>query len=212
MVRYNNVVLEIDLAAFTVFHHAAIEYLIEQFEHVGMGLFDLVQEHDGIGTPPHRFGEHSTFAVSHISGRRTLQGGDGMRFLKFRHVDGDQVVLAAVEKIRQGQRCFGLAHAAGTHQHEYSDRLVGIIQTGSRCLNPLADDLQSVALADHPVAQHLLQGENRIDLILHHLADRDSGPGGDDFTDNLGVDTDPDQTSFTLQLRKLAFKMRKLSA
>ena len=76
-----------------------------------------------------------------------------MRFLEFRHVDGDQVVLAAIEKIGEGERGFGLPDAAGTDQHENADGLVGIVEAGARCGNSLADNFESVRLSDHALAE-----------------------------------------------------------
>ena len=137
-------VLEIDLAAFAVFHLALVEHLEEQLQHVGVRLLHFVEQHHGIRPPPHRFGEHAAFAVAHISRRRSLQRGNGVRLLELRHVDGDQVVLAAVEQVGERQRRLGLADAARPHQHEHADRLVGIVEPSARRADALADHLQRV--------------------------------------------------------------------
>ena len=38
-------VLEVDFAAFAVFEHALVEDLVEEFQHVRVGLLDLVEQH-----------------------------------------------------------------------------------------------------------------------------------------------------------------------
>ena len=65
-------VLEIDEAAFAVFHHALVEDLEEDFVHVGVRLFDFVEQHHAVGPAAHGFGEHAAFAVADVSGRRSL--------------------------------------------------------------------------------------------------------------------------------------------
>ena len=127
---------------------AFVEDLEEQLQHVGMRLFDFIEQHHGIRPAAHGFGENSAFAVADIAGRRALQRRDGMRFLKLRHVDGDQVVLAAIEQVGERQRGFGLADAAGADQQEDADGLVGIVQAGARGANALGDLQQGVILAD----------------------------------------------------------------
>ena len=124
----DDVVLEVDLAAFAVFHLALVEDLEEEFEHVGMGLLNFIEQHDGVGPATHGLGEDAAFAVADISGRRALQRRDGMRLLELRHVDGDEVVLAAIEEVGERQRGLGFAHAAGADEHEHADGLVGIVE------------------------------------------------------------------------------------
>ena len=74
-------------------------------------------------------------------------------FLVLRHVDGDQVPLAAVEGVGQRQRRLGLAHAAGADEQEDADRPPGVGEVGARGANPLADRLEGVRLADDPLLE-----------------------------------------------------------
>jgi hypothetical protein len=50
-------VLEVDAPARAVLHLPLVEHLEEDFVHVGMGLLDLVEQHDGIGLAAHRLGQ-----------------------------------------------------------------------------------------------------------------------------------------------------------
>ena len=118
-------VLEVDLAALAVLEHALVEDLEEQLQDVGMGLLDLVEQDHAVRPAADGLGQHAAFAVADVAGRRALEGRDGVRFLVLRHVDGDQVPLAAVERVGQRQRGLGLADAAGPDEQEDADRLPG---------------------------------------------------------------------------------------
>jgi len=67
-----------------------------------------------------------------------------MRFLEFGHVDGDDVLLAAIQRFGKGKRGFGLADAGRAAQHEDADRLVGIVELGAAGLDALRDHAQTV--------------------------------------------------------------------
>ncbi len=71
---------------------------------VGVGLLDLVEQHDAVGLAADRLGQHAALAVADVAGGRALQRRDRVRLLVLRHVDRDQVALAAVEDVGQRQR------------------------------------------------------------------------------------------------------------
>ena len=64
-------VLEVDFATEAVGELAVVEHLQEQVEHVGVGLLDFVQKHDGVGLAAHFFGELTAFFVAYIAWRRS---------------------------------------------------------------------------------------------------------------------------------------------
>ena len=55
-----------------------------------MGLFYLVQQHNGVGVTTHAFRQLSAFFVAYIARRGTNQTGDIERFGIFGHVDTNQ--------------------------------------------------------------------------------------------------------------------------
>src|SRR5882757_2956516 len=116
-------VLEIDLSTVAIFHDALVEHLEENLMHVGMGLLDFVEQYHAVRLSPYRLGQSSAFAVTDIARRRAFQRRDGVRLLKLRHVDGDHVLLAAIERLGQRQRGLSLADTGGAGEHEYADRL-----------------------------------------------------------------------------------------
>ena len=169
-------VAEVDVAPFPILHPALVEDLEEEFVHVRVRLLDLVQQHHAVRPPPHRLGQHTAFAIPDITRGRALERGDGVRLLELAHVDGDDVLLAAVERLGQRQRRLGLAHARGAGEQEDADRLVRVVEPGARGLDAPGDHLQRVFLADHPLVERVGQLQHRLHLVLDHAPDGDAGP------------------------------------
>ncbi len=164
-----------------------------------MGLLDFVEQDDAVGVAAHGFGEHSPFAVAHIAGRAAFQAAHGVRFLVLAHVDGDELLLAAVERFGQGERGFGLADAAGADEQEHALGFVRVFQVGARGAHALRHGVQGLGLADDALFEHGLQVHDGGDLVLDHLAQRDAGPRGDDLGDDEAIDLDRDEWGLALQ-------------
>src|SRR4051812_6913504 len=113
-----------------------------------MSFLDFIQKHNRIRTAPDCFGKNTALTIANISRRRTFQRGHRMGFLKFGHVDRDDVFFAAVQEIREGQSSFCLADAAWSHEQENAYRLVWIIKARSRRSDTLANGFESMVLAD----------------------------------------------------------------
>src|ERR1017187_10534495 len=193
-------VLEIDFAALAVFHEALVEDLVEQLEDVGVSFFDFVEEHYGIRTAADGFGEHAALAIADVAGRRALQSGNGMGFLELRHVDADEVLFAAIEEVGESQSGFGLADTGGAGQKEDADGAAGIVERSAGGADAFGDAGEGVSLADDAAAEVVLELKDGGDLVFEHLAERDAGPGGDDFSDGLGVYADAHEGLLALQL------------
>ena len=80
---------EIDRAALAVGQAAVVEHLQQHVEHVAVRFLDLVEQHDLVGPPPHRFGQHAAFLIADIAGRRADQPRDRMLLHELAHVDAD---------------------------------------------------------------------------------------------------------------------------
>ena len=122
-----------------------------------------------------------------------------MRLLVLAHVDGDQLLLATVQRFGQRQRGFGLAHAAGAGEQEHALGLVRVFQVGARGAHALGHGVERVVLPDHARLQQRLELEHVLDLVLDHLAQRDAGPGRDDLGHHVAVHLHGDHGRFTLQ-------------
>ena len=79
----------------------------------------------------------------------------------------------------------------------------GSVRLALRSADPLADRLQGMRLADDAFLELGPQVEDSLDLVGHHLADRNAGPTGDDLGNRLGIDRDLHQRRLSLQLAQL---------
>src|SRR5690606_1757345 len=82
-------VAEVDLAPFAVVGHAFIEDLIEDVQHFGVGLLDLIEQDHRVRFLPDRLGQHAAFAVADIAGRRTDQARYRVLLLELGHRSED---------------------------------------------------------------------------------------------------------------------------
>lgn len=78
--------------------------------HIGVGLFNFVEQDNAVGLPAYGFGEDTAFTIADVARRGSLKGRNGMRFLILTHVDGDHVLFTTVQGVSQGQGCFRLAN------------------------------------------------------------------------------------------------------
>ena len=182
---------------------APIEDLKEEFENVGVGFFDFVEQDDGVGPTTNGFGEHAAFAVADVSGGRAFQGGNGMGFLELAHVNRDHVALSTVKEVGEGERGFGFADAGGADEHEDADGFVGVFHLGLGDLDALGDGIESVVLTDDALRELRGEVEGVLDFVFEHFADRDAGPGRDDFADGLAIEADAHERIFTLEAFEL---------
>ena len=179
-------VAEIDGAALAVGQPAVVEHLQQHVEHVRMRLLDLVEQHDLIGPPPHRFGERAAFVVADIAGRRADQPGHRMLLHVLRHVDADQRMLVVEQELRQRLGQLGLADAGRAQEHERADRPVRILQAGAGAAHRGRHRLHGLGLADDALGELLLHVQQLLALAFEHAVDRNAGPARDDLRDVIG--------------------------
>ena len=110
-----------------------------------------------------------------------------MRFLELAHVDGDDVLLAAVQGFGERQRGFGFTDAGRTAQHKDAHRLVRVVQLRPGGFHAAGNQVQTVTLADNALVQRVGKVEYRVDLVFHHPAQRDPGPVRDDRGDHVFI-------------------------
>ena len=106
-----------------------VKDLEEDFVNVGMRLLNLIEQHDTVGSAPHRFGEDAALAIAHIAGRGALEGRDGVGFLEFAHIDGDDVLFTAVQRLGERECGFRLADPGVTGEEKDPDGFAGIVQS-----------------------------------------------------------------------------------
>ena len=80
-----------------------------------------------------------------------------MWLLELRHVDGDHVSLAAIKHVGKGKCGFSLSHAAGSDQHEYTNRFTWVIQISPECSDSPGNRIQGFTLSNHSLRQPVFQ-------------------------------------------------------
>ena len=134
-------VAEVHLPAEAVGQFALLENLEEHVHDVGMGLLDLVKQHDGVGVAAHLLGQLAAFLVADVARRRA----DEPRDVELLHVLGHVELhkrFAVAEHVHGetlGQECF--ADAGRAEHHESADRACGILEVGAAAAQRLAEGL-----------------------------------------------------------------------
>src|ERR671921_1181390 len=145
-------VLEVDSPALGIGQPSVVEHLKQRVEDVGMGLLDLVEEDDAVGTAPHLLRELSGLLVADVAGRGADEPGDGVGLLKLGHVYPDHGVFFAEEVLGECPRELGLAHARGTEEDEAADGALRILYARPGAPDGLGHGLDRGLLAHDPLA------------------------------------------------------------
>ena len=88
-------VLEIDGIAEAVGQMPIFKDLQQDVVHIRMGLFDFVEQNDGVRIPLYTLGKLAAFLIADIPWRRSDQLRHRMLFHELRHVEPDQRFFAA---------------------------------------------------------------------------------------------------------------------
>ena len=150
-----------------------------------MRLFDLIEQHDRVGTPPHRFGELARLFVANVSRRRADHSRHGVLLLVLRHVDADHRLLVVEQQLGERACHLGFANACGAEEEERTQRPVGVLQSGARPANGVRDGDHRLVLTHDPFVQAILHLQEFLDLALHEPRDRDMRPAAHDLRDVL---------------------------
>src|SRR5215218_3613110 len=149
-------VLEVHRTALRVGELSVLQDLQHDVEDVRMGLLDLVEENDAVGTAPDLLGELATLVVTDVAGRRTNQTAHRVALHVLGHVEPDHGVLVAEEVFGEGPRQLGLAHASGPEEYERAGWPVRVLDAGERAADGPGDGLDGLVLPDDAAVQSVL--------------------------------------------------------
>ena len=181
-------VLEVHRPALAVGEPPVVHDLQEDVEDVGVGLLDLVEEHDGVRAPAHGLGQLAALVVADVAGGRADEARHGVLLHVLAHVDADHRVLRVEHELGQRAGQLGLADAGRAEEQERADRPVRVAQAGARAPQGVGHRLDGGLLAHDAPVQALLHVDELGDLALHEPRHRDAGPATDDLGDVLGRD------------------------
>jgi len=122
-------VLKVHRTPLAVREAPLIQDLQEHVKDLGVRLFDLIKEHDGIRVPAHGLCELAALIISHITGWRTDHSCHSVPFLVFAHVQPNHGALVIEQELCQRPSQFRLAHTGGTEEDKGANRPVWILQT-----------------------------------------------------------------------------------
>src|SRR5215211_3243236 len=183
-------VLEVHGAALRVRELPVFQYLQHDVEDVRVGLLDLVEENDAVGTTPHLLRELAALVVADVAGRRTDETRDRVALHVLGHVEPDHGVLVAEEVLGQSPRKLGLADPGRTEEDERAARTIGVLDAGEGTADGARDGLDGLVLADDAPVQGVLHLQEARGLFFGHLLYRDACPHGDDLGDLVLTDGD----------------------
>ena len=107
----NDGVFEVHGTALSVGQAAVIQYLQQDVEHVGMGLFHFVQKNHAVRFAADLFGQVAALFVADIARRRADQACNGVFFHVFGHIDTNQMIFAVEQEACQSFAQLGFTHA-----------------------------------------------------------------------------------------------------
>ena len=160
----------------------------KRVEHVGVGLFDLVEQDHAERLAPHGLGELAALFVPDVAGRRADEAADRVLLHVLGHVERDQCVVVAEQELGQRLGQLGLADAGRAEEDERPTRALRILEAGPGAADGLGDRLDGVLLTEHPLVQFGLHVEELLRLFLGELVHRDAGPQRQHLGDRLFVD------------------------
>src|SRR5918993_5071762 len=188
--HYDDRVLEVDRPALGVSEASVVEDLQQRVEDFGVGLLDLVEEDDAVGTAPHLLRELSCLLIADVARGSADEPGDGVGLLELGRVYPDHGVLFAEEVFGERPCELGLADSGRTEEDKATDGALRVLDACSGTPDGLGHSPDRGLLPDDPLVQHALQVQETLGLLLEDVGRRHTGPllqyGGDVLTGHLG--------------------------
>ena len=129
----------------------------QDVENVGVRLFNLIEQHYGIRSPPDGLGELSAFFVSDVTRRRSDQTRDRVLLHIFAHIDANHCVLVVEEEFSQRAGEFGFSNSGWSEENKRADRAIRILQTGAGPTDGVRYGLTRRVLPNHSFVQVILE-------------------------------------------------------
>ncbi len=182
------VFLKSTVRALGVGQAAVLEDLQQRVEDVGMGLLDLVEQHDRVGTAADGLGELAALLVAHVTRRRPDETGNRVLLHVLGHVELDERVLVAEEELGEGLGRLGLTDPGWSEEDERAGGTLGVLQPGARPADRARHRGDRVVLADDAFVELVFHAKQLGRLFFGKRSHRDARPGRQDLGDLLLID------------------------
>src|SRR5690625_3248877 len=159
--------------------------LQQRVEDIGVGLFDLVEQHDGERLAAHLLGQFATLVVADVSGRGTEQARNGVLLTELGHVELDERFLVPEQELGQGLRQLGLTNTGRAGEDERTAGALRVLQAGTGAANSLRNGLDRFGLTDDALVQFFFHAQQAGGLFLGELEYRDTGGHCQDLGNNV---------------------------
>ena len=163
--HHDNGIFKIHLAAVGVGDLSVIENLQQDVHHIGMRLFNLVEEDDGVGLAADLLGELTGLVIADIARRRADDAGDRVLFHEFRHIEANERVGRIEEILCKLLDKLGLADTRGADKNK-AHRLVLGRNAHAVAANGGGNGLDGLVLADNVLFQALVELTQAVELVL----------------------------------------------
>ncbi len=181
-------VLEVDDAALTVGQATLFEDLQQRVEDVGVGLLDLVEQHDRERLAAHLLGELAALFEADEPGRGTEQPRDGVLLAELAHVERDQRRLVVEQELGERLGELGLSDARGAGEDERAGGALRVLEAGALAADRAGEGRDGLLLSDDALVQRLLHEDQAAGLLLGELEDGDAGGLCEHLGDQAFVD------------------------
>ena len=147
-----------------------LEDLEQDVEDLGVGLLDLVEEHDRVVLAADRLGQLAALVEADVARGCADEPAHVVALHELAHVDLDERVLAAEHELGERLGELRLPDAGGAEEDERADRALRILEAGAGAADGLRDDLDRLLLADDALVERVLHVEQPLGLLLRRCA------------------------------------------
>ena len=183
----DNRILEVGCAALIIRQSAILQHLQQSIEHVGVSLFNLVEEDNAVGFATHGLSQLAALVIAYVSRRRSNQSRHAVTLLVLAHIDTHHHVLIVKHHFGQGACQFGLTHACGSEEEEAAYGSATVAQTRTATAYGVGYCADGLVLSHHTFVQLIFQVKQTFAFALQHTGDGDAGPLGDHLGNLLRV-------------------------
>ena len=143
-----------------------------------MGLFQLIQQHQTVGSSADGLRQLSALFKAHIAGRGADEPGYGVLFHILRHIQPDHGLPASVHLRRQCPAQLGFSHTGGTGKQQAGSGPAGVVDAAVAPAHRRGGCLHRPGLAADMTGQQPLQVQQPLPLSGGQPSHGNPRPGG----------------------------------